>query len=209
MERLRVGLDADGVIFDGAEMKSRMTYELFGVYIDPQEFCKRLVFQSGRVSREQYEEMKRIAYNTEVALTFKFVPGAERTIRHMINLDWFLPVLTNRKDSACDFIRRILDRVRLPINVYSNGQAVLSENGHYKDNTKLDLINQLGGLDVYIDDDLSKLESLAGYVPNLILFSQPFNQDEDAESIGAVRLDGWGNVLDYCLSLTTADLVRT
>lgn len=205
----RVGLDADSVIFDGAEMKSRITYELFGLHIPPEIFSKRLVFVSGKVTSEQYNQMKHLAYNTEIALTFKFVPGAKEIIQRMIVLEWFTPVITNRKESATHYIRRILTDHGLDIPIHSNGDANISASGSYADNTKIDIINRLGGLDAYVDDDLSKLEPLVGLVPNLILFSQPFNQDECVESIGALRIEGWENLFDCLVEISTVQLSQT
>lgn len=142
---LRVGLDADGVIFDGAEMKSRMTYEMFGLYIPPENYCKRRVLGSGLVSCEQYSAMKTLAYNTDVALTFKFVADAEEVIRQMIIQNWFLPVLTNRKESAANYIRQIFVHHKLDLQIFSNGDTQLCENGQYFDNSKLNLITDFGG----------------------------------------------------------------
>ena len=47
------------------------------------------------------------------------------------------------------------------------------------------------GLDVYVDDDLDKLEPLVGIVPNRFLFSWGYNQHIDVPPSTAKRVDSW------------------
>lgn len=191
---LRVGLDADGVILNGAEMKSRIIREVFGINVPPEKFCKKLVLESGVVSDDQYESMKTKAYNTEIALTFKFIEEAKNCIRKMIDSGWYIPVITNRNENAAGFLRQLFSNHNLNLDVYSNGGSRNSIDGSVA--SKLSIVQRLGGLHTYVDDDIEKLIPLVGIVPDLVLFSQPYNLDEDVEGIGGRRTYGWRELLN-------------
>jgi len=47
------------------------------------------------------------------------------------------------------------------------------------------------GLDVYIDDDLDKLEPLVGIVPYRFLLTHEYNLTEKPRDVGVERIIGW------------------
>jgi hypothetical protein len=181
LTRLRVGLDGDGVVLDGAEAKSRASRILFGIDIPPRFAKRELLVREGIITSKQYDAIKDFAYKVrEQALTFQFVPGAREHIDRMLRDGWFVPVISSRPEVAARHIVELFQLHGWDIPVLSNGMS--------KDKTAI--VRDLGGLDVYVDDSIEALQCLVGVVPRLYLFDQPYNRDEDPGDI-AVRVYSW------------------
>jgi hypothetical protein len=88
-----------------------------------------------------------------------------------------LQIVTSREPEACDIAREWMTIQKLQLELVGVGYG----------NSKADATT---GFDVYVDDDLDKLEPLVGIVPHLFLFSWGYNQHVNEYGIGE-RVSSW------------------
>lgn len=162
---MKIGLDFDGVIADCRRLKSYAAEKLYNKWIPPNHFCKEHIIRWGILTAEQYGNLQEAAYGTrEIGLHMHPVPGAIRGIRALISEGHTLQVITSRSGKKVDIAREWSEQRGLDIRFTGVGKE-----------TK---VKAAANLDVFVDDDLSKLKPLIGIVPNLYLFSWPYNRGD-------------------------------
>lgn len=185
--RYEWGLDGDGVVLDGQRHKQLIAKELFDVDIPSHLLSRDKILQSGRLTQEQYHQVKATGYNIrEYALRFQFVEGAVERLRRLQETDSAI-VITRRSNDAAEHMRLLFERNGL-------GNIRIIGNGPSKD--KEDVIRRIGGVKRYVDDDLDILLRLRGKVEDLILLSWDYNRDDVVpENEGIRRVESWRDLL--------------
>jgi len=175
---MKIGLDFDGVISDCGKLKSDGAKKLYGVDIPPARFKKEIVVGERYLTLEQYRELQRIIYGTrEIGFLMEPVDGVLYYLPRLITEGHTVIVVTSRGEVGVRIAKEWSVRKGLQINFVSVGQS----------NSKVDASV---GLDLFVDDDLDKLEPLVGVVPDLFLFSWGYNEHVDVGSV-AKRVSSW------------------
>lgn len=180
IQAMKIGLDFDGVISDCLEIKSRFAKKMYGVDIAPHDFKKEIVFERKLLTPEQYRSLqKKIYEDREIGLTINEVPGMIEGIQTLIK-NHEVVIITSRGESSVKIAKEWLGRrkIDLPfISVEYGTDKILAKD-----------------CDVFIDDDLEKLLPLVGFVPNLYLFSWPYNQNDSNPAVNLVN--NWEDFLN-------------
>lgn len=185
---MRIGLDFDGVVSDCGQLKSQGAKSLYGVDIPPEIFKREIVVGKGLLTLEQYRNLQKQIYGTrQIGLTMLPVEGALEIIPRLQRDGHYLPVVTSRGNSESEIAREWMMLQGLELDLISVGPGV----------TKTDACR---GLDVYIDDDLDKLEPLVDIVPNRFLFSWDYNRHVHLDGI-AKRIGSWQQFYDEISTL--------
>lgn len=175
---MKIGLDFDGVISDSGKLKSRCARILFGVEIPGGLFKKEIVLANRWLTSAQYDEVTRaVYYSKEFGSLIEPVEGALSYVPRLFRDGHELLVITSRLEIDLEIAREWARRRNLALRFAGVGLGA----GKAKAAT---------GLDVYVDDDLHKLEPLVGVVPHLFLFSWGYNRHLDAAQV-AVRVSSW------------------
>lgn len=175
---MQIGLDFDGVITDCGKLKSEGAKKIYGVDISPERFKKELVIDKGILTAEQYKHVQSQIYETrELGFLMDPVPGVvEYTDRlHVDGHD--LKIITSRGENAGSIALDWMKKQGLVIPMVTVGGG----------KSKADFCTSL---DVYIDDDLDKLEPLVGIVPHRFLFNWGYNQHINEIGV-AKRVYSW------------------
>ena len=176
---MRIGLDFDGVISDCGQLKSDGAKLLYGVEIPPEKFKKELVVDTGILTSEQYRHLQKQVYGTrEIGLTMLPVDGVLRFLPKLQREGYDLMVVTSRGESESEIAREWMRLKGLEVLLVGVGGGI----------SKADACK---GLDVYIDDDLDKLEPLVDSVPYRYLFSWGYNQHIQVPKSVAKRIESW------------------
>ena len=176
---MRIGLDFDGVIADSQPLKSQVASEMFGVEIHPDKFRKALVIPN-ILTADQYKAVQKEMY--EVFRTTATVQGANIHIWRLLTEGHKISVVTSRVGVALKNAKMFLRLTELDLPIVGVGIGV----------SKADACK---GLDVYVDDDLDKLEPLIGIVPKLFLYSWGYNAHEK-EHGGIRRVWSWSELYE-------------
>ena len=175
---MKIGLDFDGVISNCAKLKSEYAKRLYGVHIPGSQFKKDFVIANGWLTEEQYQEItKAVYYTREVGTLMEPVGGALSCVSKLVKEGHAVLVITSRRDTELEIAKEWATRQGLALEFVGVG-------------TRNNKAHAATGLDVYVDDDLPKLEPLVGVVPNLFLFSWGYNQRFNETGI-AVRVFTW------------------
>jgi uncharacterized HAD superfamily protein len=176
---MRIGLDFDGVISDCGRLKSQGAKILYGVEIPPEKFKKELVVDTGILTLEQYRHLQKQIYGTrEIGLTMLPVGGVLEFVPKLQQEGYDLMVVTSRDEAESEIAREWMKQKNIELKLVGVSGGV----------SKTDACR---GLDVYIDDDLDKLEPLVGVVPNRFLFSWGYNQHIEVPPTIAQRIQSW------------------
>jgi len=176
---MRIGLDFDGVISDCGRLKCQGAKMLYGVEISPERFKKELVVDTGILTLEQYRHLQKQIYsNREIGLTMLPVEGVFEFLPKLQQEGYDLMIVTSRGEKESEIAREWMKQKNISVKLVGVGGGV----------SKTDACR---GLDVYIDDDLDKLEPLVGVVPNRFLFSWGYNQHIEVPQILAKRVESW------------------
>ncbi len=183
---MKIGLDFDGVISNCGKLKSDGARKLYGVEISPDDFKKELVVGKGILTSEQYRNLQRQIYdNREIGLSMVPVDGVLEFVPRLQMEGYDLTVVTSRRELEIPNEWSKLHGLHL--NMVGVGEG--SKAG------------ACSGLDVYIDDDLDKLELLVGIVPNRYLFSWGYNRHIDIPENVAKRIESWKQFYEEIVSL--------
>ena len=178
MHSLHIGLDFDGVICDCGQLKSVAAERLFGVNIPAAEFKKELVVGRGLLTTEQYRFLQKEIYGSlELGMAAEPVPGMKDKLARLRADGHHVRVITSRTDETLDVARHWTARHGLTLEFTGVGQGA----------PKTEAVR---GCDLYVDDDLDKLQPLVGVVPHLYLFSWGYNRHVDATNVAA-RVASW------------------
>jgi len=185
---MRIGLDFDGVISDCGGLKCEATRRLFGVDIPPAKFKKEIVIGEGLLTLEQYREMQRVIYGThEYGQLMAPVPGMVDGISRLRAQGHDLRIITSRDGVQLEVAKAWMDRHGIDLHVTGVGYGVSKASA-------------AEGLDLFVDDDLDKLEPLVEIVPHRVLFSWDYNGHIDASQV-AVRVASWNELVDRVTAL--------
>jgi len=175
---MKIGLDFDGVISDCGKLKSDGARKLYGIDISPAKFKKEIMVGKNHLTAEQYRELQKIIYGTRgIGLLMKPVDGVLRYLPRLISDGHTILVITSRGEVEMEIAKEWSVRQGLKLDFVSVGY------GESK-------ARVAAGFDIFVDDDLDKLEPLVSVVPRRFLFSWGYNLHIDAGSI-AERIVSW------------------
>lgn len=179
---MRIGLDFDGVISDCGTLKSETAKRLFGVDVPSARFKKELVIGDGILTLQQYRHLQEVIYGTrEYGLLARAVAGALEAIP-LLRMDGHdLRVITSRDGKQLGVAKEWTRQNGLDIDFTGVGYGASKAGA-------------AAGLDLYVDDDLDKLEPLVGIVPHRFLFSWGYNEHIETGGI-ARRVASWQELL--------------
>lgn len=186
---MKIGLDFDGVLSDCGQLKSDGAKLLYGVEIPPEKFKKELVVDTGILTLEQYRNLQKKVYeNRENGLTMLPVKGVLEFVPKLQQEGYDLIVVTSREEIGSEIAREWMRLKGLELYLVGIGGGV----------SKTEACK---GLDVYIDDDLDKLEPLVDSVPNRYLFSWGYNKHIQIPQSVAKRIESWRQFYEEVSSL--------
>lgn len=180
---MRIALDFDGVLADCGSLKSKHAKEMFDVDISPERFKRELVVKElggdkAELTMAQYRELQGVIYGThEVGLTIEPVPGMKSHLAQLLDEGHYLHVVTSRDGIQLEIAKEWARNHDIDIGFTGVGYGVSKAKA-------------AKGFDLYIDDDLDKLEPLIEVVPHRYLFSWGYNSHLDETDI-AVRVESW------------------
>lgn len=180
----KFGIDFDGVISDSRAVKQQIVQEKFGVKIPLDLTGYEAVMKNGFITNDQYQELAVLMYESEIVMETEPVIGAVETIE-VLRQSFDITIVTSRTQTGVDLAKRWCEINGL------KGIEVVGTNRQEK-------TQALEGFEYFIDDSLKKLIPLIGLVPNLYLFSWPYNADEEVPA-GIERVWSWkelGNKLE-------------
>lgn len=177
---MNIGFDFDGVFTDCGKLKSAAAKGLYGVDILPENFKRELVVGKGILTTEQYSKLQQVIYETrEWGLRMEMVDeGIPNYLNHLVREGHKLVVVTSRGGAALNVAKEWSRRQNI-----DHYFELVGTGGQSK-------VEALRGFDLYVDDDLGKLEPLVGIVPHLFLFSWGYNMHNSVEGI-AKRVSSW------------------
>ncbi len=182
-----IGLDFDGVIADCNVVKSIAAEKIYGEHISPRAFAMKEIAEV--LTDDQYRNLKRRIYNTrEFESAMRLICGAERTINALLAEGHVVRVITSRFDTSLTIARQFLLRHALPLQI--TGVGINTSKKEAAD-----------GLDVFIDDDVEKLEPLVTTVKHLYVFSYR-DCDADEQNLRIRRVSSWEDIHNRIRALT-------
>lgn len=178
-KNLRIGLDFDGVISDCGKLKSDVAKIIYGKEIAPHLFKRELIVGQNLLTEEEYNNLQNLIYGTR-EYGFKMEPVSDMLtyMSALINQGHEVKVITSRNKDWVNIAQEWLEEKGIKIEFIGVGTGV----------SKYDAAQ---GLDVYIDDDLEKLEPLIGSVPHLFLFSWGYNSHIQEDISKVKRIQSW------------------
>ena len=178
---MKIGLDFDGVISNCGKLKSDGAKNLYGVDIPSAKFKKEIVVGEGLLTAEQYRELQKVIYGTrEMGFLMEPVDGALDYLPCLLANGHTILVITSRGEVQLEIAKEWCIRQGLQLDFVGVGYG----------NSKA---GAAAGLDLYVDDDLDKLEPLVSVVPHLLLFSWGYNIHIKVDSV-AKRVASWGEL---------------
>lgn len=178
---MRIGLDFDGVITDCGKLKSEGARRLYEVDIPPERFKTELVVGAGILTKEQYKYLQTQIYETsELGSQMEIVEGAFYYISKLLEENHDICIVTSRNNLAAKIAKEWLDENKLDLPLTAVAGIPKTE--------------ACKGLEVYVDDDLDKLEPLVNIVPKRFLFSWGYNTHIDVDPKVAKRVSSWSDL---------------
>lgn len=176
---MNLGIDFDGVMADTTHLKHREAKRLYGVEGIPSHmFKERPVVEAGYMSREQYRAlMNTVCGDREIGLEAQEIDGAQGTLKKLKGEGHRLVIITSREGDEFEVVKDWCGQRDLEMEFISVGYGK-------------DKVEAARGIDVYVDDDVSKLVPLIGVVPHLYLFTQLHNKEMEIPE-GITRVEGW------------------
>lgn len=176
---MKIGLDFDGVITDCGKLKSEGAKRIYGVDIPPGRFKKELVIDAGILTKEQYRKIQKYIYGTnEFGLLMEAVDGVLDYLPKLQKDGHDIKIITSREEMDGEIAIKWMEQRGLSVPITFLGYNISK-------------IDSCRGLDVYIDDDLNKLEPLVEIVPYRFLFSWGYNEDIMVNPLIAKRVKSW------------------
>lgn len=180
MKQLKIGLDFDGVIADCGRLKTEGARQLYGLEIPSEKFKKEIVIGEGLLDKEQYLHLQQTIYGTrEIGLLMEAVEEVNLYLPKLAEDGHDIRVITSRGTVETEIAREWAAGKQIDLRIEGVGGASKATAAE--------------GLDVYVDDDLDKLESLVGVVPELFLFSWGYNADVESDGV-ASRVSNWAEL---------------
>jgi hypothetical protein len=176
---MKIGLDFDGVIADCGRLKSDQAKKLYGIDIPPAECKKETIISRRHLTAEQYRAIQDTICTQEIGLSMDPVDGMLHYLPQLITNGHSISIVTSRGKTATRIAEEWSARQGLRLSFVS------VDGGNKADAVK--------GLDLYVDDDLYKLELLVDVVPNLFLFTWGYNIRSNPRK-GIRRANSWGEL---------------
>jgi len=177
---MEIGLDFDGVISDCGQLKSEGARRMYGVDIPPGKFKKEIVVGEELLTLKQYRELQEEIYGRrKIGMKMAMVPGARYYINALQQEGHRVRVVTSRGEVESEIARDWIGLRGLDLPLIGVGGE-----------SKADACK---GLDVYMDDDLDKLEQVKGVVKNLFLFDWEYNLHMEVPKNLAARVNSWAH----------------
>jgi len=173
-----IGIDFDGVVSDSTRLKIREAKRIYGIDLLPENCSIRTAEEAG-LSREQYKELVRRIYGTELFLEADEVAGACRSLQ-LLNRDNLIHIVTSRDDQEADFAKKFLEKRKIPYDKFTNTS----------NESKLSVC-QGNNIDSFIDDTYENLVDLSICKFRLYLFSTPSNRNITIEHPDIKRANNW------------------
>ena len=177
MKRLNIGLDFDDVIANSHLLKPVVAKKLFGVEINPDRFRREWVVPVGILTNDQYVEVGKEVFSGKYPMIP--VPGVLEYVSRLIQDGHKLRIVSSRS-----VVQGTLEPAIKWISYHSIDLPLLGV-GY-----RMSKADACKGLDLFVDDDSTKLEPLVGVVQHLVLFSWPQNSEEIPPK-GTVRVWSW------------------
>lgn len=179
---LSIGIDLDGVTLNTPAYGVELLRRRHGIDVPMRFYRRDRIQEVAGITEANFAAMKQRLYRERWPI--ELMPGA---LHHICMLrdahGHTLKFVTSRSGVLLDRARELLAKHPL------NDIPVV---GVGRDVPKTDATT---GMDVFIDDDVHKLEPLVD-VPHRILFSHPYNEDDELPE-GIVRLSGWAEIYQY------------
>ena len=176
---MEIGLDYDGVITDPSKAKSKQAKKMYNVDISPDMYKRELVVPKF-LTEEQYRLVQKEVYEKkDISLSMPPVPGALDYLPRLLKELHMVTVITSRYNNSADIAQEWLVKNGLYVPVIGVPYPL----------SKAEACKELD-LNIYVDDDLDKLEHLVDIVERRYLFSQPYNRHNNPGDI-AKRVDSW------------------
>ena len=145
-KNLQIGIDFDGVIADTMALKRSLAKKLYSVDIPAERFKEDMVVEDGRMSREQYRRLMAKVCGTYLhGRKAKEVLGAVSAIKDFLLSGHTCTVITSREGKEVVVAEEWLQNHGISIPIISVGY-------------KKSKVEAISSLDIYIDDDVYKLE---------------------------------------------------
>lgn len=186
---MNIGLDFDGVITNVGKLKNIAAKTLFKKDIPAEIFKRELVVGSGLLNNQQYTEVQKLACGSGLGSCMEAVEDVLTYLPRLKDDGYGIRIITSRNDAETLWVAHnwLMDH-ELYFPVIGVGY-------------KMDKIKPCRGLDVYVDDDLDKLEPLVDIVENRFLFSWPYNKNTKLDEKIARRVRSWGELYDIISEL--------
>jgi len=180
---MRIGLDFDGVITDCGKLKKEGAMRLFGITIPEEKFKKEIVIAENLLTEDQYRSLQKEIYdNPNIGLLAESVEGMKEYVQTLQEKGHTLTIITSRSAESLEVAKEWLKIKNIELPIVGVGQEKTKENA----------CRNLQ-LDIFVDDDLDKLQPLIDCVPHLFLFSWGYNLHIDPGSI-ATRVLSWSDL---------------
>lgn len=178
---MKIGLDFDGVISNCGKLKAEYAKSAYGVEIPPTQFKKDVVIGNRLLSPDQYDQISTAVYFTrEVGLRLEPVDGLFPCLPRLMEDGHTVSVITSRMETDLEIAKEWSRKQGLSLELIGVG---------YRNSKAQHAL----GLDVYVDDDLHKLEPLVDVVPHLFLFSWGYNERLNEAGV-AQRVLSWNEL---------------
>jgi len=186
---MNIGLDFDGVFTDVAKLKVAGIKELYNIAVPERHVHKYTLINKNLLTGEQYRELNKFIYTSDFGKKLIPVEGIKEYIDRLINHGHNLKIVTSRGGDALEIAKEWLKEMDLPLEIIGVGPG----------KSKAPIVEE-NKFDVFVDDDLYKLEPLCGIVPHRFLFSWGYNRHID-ESSFVKRVSSWKALYSEIVSL--------
>lgn len=181
---MRIALDFDGVLSDCGALKTQQAKRLFGLDIPTERFKKELVVkelageEDGVLTLAEYRKLQDVIYNDpEVGLTMQPVSGMLEYLPRLLNEEHEVRIVTSRDGPKLDIAKAWTANHALELEFTGVGYG----------KSKASAVT---GFDMFVDDDLDKIEPLISIVRHRFLFSWGYNAHVDVGDV-AERIGSW------------------
>lgn len=177
-----IGLDFDGPIANDPELKQLILKQRFNIEL-PIADCRKSVLVPSYISLEQFSDFQNMVFaDIELVGRLPVTRDAANAIT-LLRHDHEVRIITSRSEEtgSLQVAHEWLKRNHIEVDdLIGCGEGV----------SKAD---KAKGCDIFVDDDLRKLEQLVGIVPHLFLFSTEQNEDVTLVE-GVRRVRDWGDL---------------
>ncbi len=190
MRKIGIGLDFSGVIVDCGKAKSKLAMHLYRQDIPRGIFKRKTILDNRLLTPEQLHDLQHRLYDTrEAGYRLKAVTGIYKYLAILQREGHRLKVITSRKEFSLEIAREWMELncINLPIV------------GVGPESSKADACK---GLDIFVDDDLHRLEELVDIVPNRFLFTWDYNRHIRLEDGIVKRAYSWKDLYSKISDIT-------